>query len=53
MLILGIDASGHTASTALLEDGVVLAEYSLNIGLTHSQTLLPMVAEIFRGREKR
>lgn len=47
MLILGIDASGHTASAALLEDGLVLAEYSVNIGLTHSQTLLPMVAEIF------
>ncbi|SFG50559.1 tRNA (adenosine(37)-N6)-threonylcarbamoyltransferase complex dimerization subunit type 1 TsaB [Oribacterium sp. WCC10] len=55
MLILGIDSSGHTASCALLEDGVVLAEYSTNIGLTHSQTLLPMVAEIFSrtGREVR
>lgn len=47
MLILGIDSSGHTASTALLSDGVILSEYSANIGLTHSQTLLPMVAEIF------
>lgn len=47
MLILGIDSSGHTASVALYADGVVLSEYSNNIGLTHSQTLLPMVAEIF------
>ncbi len=47
MLILGIDSSGHTASCALFSDGVVLSEYSTNIGLTHSQTLLPMVAEIF------
>ena len=47
MLVLGIDSSGHTASCALLEDNVVLSEYSANIGLTHSQTLLPMVAEIF------
>lgn len=47
MLILGIDSSGHTASVALYADGVVLSEYSCNIGLTHSQTLLPMVAEIF------
>ncbi|ETP73106.1 universal bacterial protein YeaZ [Lachnospiraceae bacterium JC7] len=47
MLILGIDSSGHTASCALLRDGIVLSEYSTNIGLTHSQTLLPMVAEIF------
>ena len=53
MLILGIDSSGHTASCALLRDGIVLSEYSANIGLTHSQTLLPMVAEIFSrtGRE--
>lgn len=47
MLILGIDSSGHTASIALYADGVVLSEYACNIGLTHSQTLLPMVAEIF------
>ena len=53
MLILGIDSSGHTASCALVCDGIVLTEYSANIGLTHSQTLLPMVAEIFSrtGRE--
>ncbi len=53
MLILGIDSSGHTASCAILEDGVVLAEYSTNIGLTHSQTLLPMVAEIFSRTDKK
>lgn len=53
MLILGIDSSGHTASVALYEDGVVLSEYSCNIGLTHSQTLLPMVAEIFSRTERR
>ena len=47
MLILGIDSSGHPASVALYADGVVLSEDACNIGLTHSQTLLPMVAEIF------
>lgn len=47
MLVLGIDSSGHTASAALYEDGIIKCEYSANIGLTHSQTLLPMVAEIF------
>ncbi len=46
-MILGIDSSGKTASVALIDQGVVLAEYQTNIGLTHSQTLLPMVAEIF------
>lgn len=47
MLTLGIDSSGKTASAALVENGVVLGEYSVNIGLTHSQTLLPMVAALF------
>ena len=47
MLLLGLDSSGKTASAALFSDGAVLAEYTLNIGLTHSQTLLPMVTEIF------
>lgn len=51
MLILGIDASGRTASAALYQDGLILAEYTTNLGLTHSQTLLPMVAEIFARTE--
>lgn len=53
MLTLGIDSSGHTASCALLEDGMLLGEYSTNIGLTHSETLLPMIQELMDrcGRE--
>lgn len=47
MLTLGIDSSGRTASCALAEDGVLLGEYSTNIGLTHSETLLPMIQELF------
>ena len=53
MKILGIEASGLVASTALWEDGVLKAEYTVNNRLTHSQTLLPMTAELMRMSEEK
>ncbi|MCI5649932.1 MAG: tRNA (adenosine(37)-N6)-threonylcarbamoyltransferase complex dimerization subunit type 1 TsaB [Fusicatenibacter sp.] len=46
MKILALDSSGLVASVALLEDDVLLAEYTVNYKKTHSQTLLPMLDEI-------
>ena len=46
MKILGLDSSGLVASAAIVEDGVLLAEYTTNYKKTHSQTLLPMLDEI-------
>lgn len=43
MKILAIDSSGQTASAALIQDGVIKAEYSVNNKKTHSESLLPMV----------
>ena len=51
VLILGIESSSLVASAALTEDGVVLAEYTLNYKKTHSQTLLPMIDEIVKMTE--
>ena len=48
MKILSLDSSATVASVALLEDGRILAEYTLNNGNTHSETLLPMVETILR-----
>ncbi len=48
MKILGIESSSLVASAALLEDGVTVAEYTVNFRKTHSQTLLPMIDEIVR-----
>jgi tRNA threonylcarbamoyladenosine biosynthesis protein TsaB len=48
MKILAIDSSAVTASVALTEDGKILGEYFLNTGLTHSETLMPMIASVFR-----
>ena len=51
MKILAIDSSGLVASAAVLEDGLLLAEYTVNYKKTHSQTLLPMIDEISRMLE--
>lgn len=47
MKILAIDSSAVTASAALTEDGKILGEYFLNTGLTHSETLMPMIESVF------
>lgn len=51
MKILAIDSSGLVASAALLDDGVLVAEYTVDYKKTHSQTLLPMIDEIVRMTE--
>ena len=43
MKILSIDSSATAASVAICEDEKLLAEYTLNNGNTHSETILPMV----------
>lgn len=42
MLILALDTSGKTASCALAEDGVLIAEVKQDTNLSHSRTLLPL-----------
>lgn len=51
MLILGIESASVTAGTALVRDGEILAEYTLDHKKTHSQTLLPMIDEMMRIAE--
>ena len=43
MKILGLESSGKAAGLAIAEDGKIAAEFILNIGLTHSQTFLPLL----------
>ena len=43
MITLALDTTALIASTAIVRDGKVLAEYTLNSGNTHSVTLLPMI----------
>lgn len=51
MKILAIDSSGMVASAAVVEDGNLLGEYTINHKKTHSQTLLPMIDEVVRMLE--
>ncbi len=48
MRILALDSSGLVASVALVEDDLLLGEYSTNFHKTHSTTLLPMLDELMR-----
>ena len=43
MLILSVDSSAAPASVCLYQDGRILADFYLNSGFTHSQTLMAMV----------
>lgn len=48
MKILAMDSSSLVASVAVLEDDLLLAEYTIDYKKTHSQTLLPMIGEVAR-----
>ena len=60
MKILAIDTSGNVATAAIYEDGIITAEYSIhhkklgrgnkNGEKTHSETLLPMIDEMVKGK---
>lgn len=49
MKILAFDSSAVSASVALVEDGKLLAESYLNVGLTHSATLMPMTQQLLQA----
>lgn len=46
MKILGVDSSGLVASVAVVQDNIMLGEYTVNYKKTHSQTLLPMLKDL-------
>lgn len=48
-MILSIDSSAVTASVALTDGEKVLKSELINAGLTHSETLLPMIKRIMDG----
>ncbi|NLN81215.1 MAG: tRNA (adenosine(37)-N6)-threonylcarbamoyltransferase complex dimerization subunit type 1 TsaB [Clostridiales bacterium] len=49
MNILAIESSAGPASCAVYRDGKLLACSSINTGLTHSQTLIPMVSDTLKN----
>lgn len=53
MLILALESSAKTASTALYGDEGLLAQSFQNSGLTHSRTLLPMAEDLLKNCDKK
>ena len=51
MRILAFDSSAVSASVALVEDGKLLGETYLNVGLTHSATLMPMTQQLLQASD--
>ena len=43
MIILGIESSAVSAGAAVIKDGKLMGECYLNVGLTHSETLMQLV----------
>lgn len=46
MLTLAIDTATRVCAVALSRDGEILAEYRINIGMTHSEGLLPQLDQL-------
>lgn len=49
MKILAIECSATPASCAITENGKIIAEAFVNVKLTHSQTLMPMVDSVLKS----
>ncbi len=49
MIILGVESSATAASAAIIKDGKLLSEVFSDTGLTHSQTLLPMIESCIKN----
>ena len=50
-LILAVDTSAKQVSCALAREGQVIASFYANTGLTHSQTLMPMIDDLLKIAE--
>ena len=48
MKILGIDSSAKSASAAITDADKILGCFYTNTGLTHSQTLMPMIESLLK-----
>ena len=51
MNILAVESSGLTASAAVMADGRLISEFTVNNKKTHSQTLLPMISEVLKSAD--
>ena len=47
MLTLALDTATRVCTVGLVQDGYVLAEYDISVGLTHSEGLMPQLDQMF------
>ena len=52
-MLLSMDSSAVTASVALTDGDEIIKSEFVNSGLTHSETLLPMITRVMDGRKYR
>lgn len=48
MKILALDTSGPNCSVSLVDDEKIIANFNINNGITHSETLVPLIDELFK-----
>lgn len=46
MLTLAIDTATKVCAVGLCRDGQILAEYRINMGMTHSEGLMPQLEQL-------
>lgn len=51
MRVIGIDSSTSAGGVALFEDGIVVADYTLELTTTHSERLLPALEKVMADAE--
>lgn len=49
MTVLSVDCTAKPASAALLKSGKIIGSTYINVGLTHSETLMPMISELLEN----
>ncbi|MCL1788758.1 MAG: tRNA (adenosine(37)-N6)-threonylcarbamoyltransferase complex dimerization subunit type 1 TsaB [Oscillospiraceae bacterium] len=49
LIILGLDSSATAASCAITENGKILGYAAVNVKITHSQTLIPLVESVLKA----
>ena len=51
MTVLGVESSAVSAGAAVLKDGKIISESYLNVGLTHSETLMTLVDSALKNAD--
>lgn len=44
--ILGIETTAKVSSAAIMDNNNIISEFNLNVGLTHSQTIMPIINNV-------